>query len=217
MFQDAYGPWPKIAKGPQYDFHRSGQNDGRSYDDHMHDVYEETLNTLKRACEHGLDFITFIHGNSTSGIGKRTSRSVIRELMRSKEATPYIVRKECIQHETIFVACLKPNKAAKENRLNQKKRVLNRVRDFIEAEQLPIIRRLNGLATSPKWADSFWPTFEKMKSSLEPTEVMSKLGVRITNAFDSLKRKLPPFAGCEIPQTEITEIEKMIENARFHE
>lgn len=59
---------------------------------------------VRKAQEDGRAFIMFIHGWSTSRRGKTTSRSVVRGFMRSKDATPFIVRAGCIQHETVFVA-----------------------------------------------------------------------------------------------------------------
>ena len=84
-----------------------GEHDGLSYDDRMAGVYTGALQILKKAQEQGDKWIMFIHGNSTSRPGKKTSRSQIRALMRSSEATPYIIRKECIQHWTVFVAAVR--------------------------------------------------------------------------------------------------------------
>ncbi len=48
----------------------------------------------------------------TDGETQTTARSVIRGLMRSKAATPYIVRNQCIQHHSCFVAAIRPLKSA---------------------------------------------------------------------------------------------------------
>jgi hypothetical protein len=55
-------------------------------------------------------YIMFVHGRSTSRQGKTTARSVVRKFMRSSEATPYIERRCSIQHETVFVARIKPKR-----------------------------------------------------------------------------------------------------------
>jgi hypothetical protein len=52
-------------------------------------------------------YVMFIHGWSTSMPGKTTARSVVRGFMRLPEATPLIVRSECIQYNTIFRAKLR--------------------------------------------------------------------------------------------------------------
>jgi len=54
--------------------------------------------------------VLYMHGKSTSRNGKQTSRSVVREIMRGKAATPYIDRRCCIQHDSVFVAALKQRK-----------------------------------------------------------------------------------------------------------
>lgn len=77
----------------------------------MHEAYLKTYEALKKAFDEGFDSIIFEHGSSTSGPGKTTARSQIRSLMRSKEATPYIDRKRCIQHDSVFVAVFKPRSA----------------------------------------------------------------------------------------------------------
>ena len=42
-----------------------------------------------------------------------TARSQVRSFMRSKDATPLIDRRGCIQHETVFVAKLRSTDATK--------------------------------------------------------------------------------------------------------
>jgi hypothetical protein len=74
----------------------------------MDEVHSEALNALKLAQENGAKYIIFTHAWSTSRLGKTTARSVVRSLMRSPEATPYIVRRDCVQHDTVFVAAIRP-------------------------------------------------------------------------------------------------------------
>jgi hypothetical protein len=65
--------------------------------------------SLRRAQEQGCSHVMFIHGWSTSlGWKRTTARSVVRGFMRSKKATPLIERKSCIQHDSVFVAKVRP-------------------------------------------------------------------------------------------------------------
>jgi hypothetical protein len=94
----------------EVDFHRSGENDGLDYHERMDRVYEDALAALKQAQSDGVPYVMFRHGWSTSvGWSQTTSRSVVRGLMRSKVATPFIVRSRCIQHESVFIAAIRPN------------------------------------------------------------------------------------------------------------
>ncbi len=103
--------WVEYRKLPdllEYDYHLSGDNCGGSYYSNMENVLKGALRCIKKAQDDGKKFVLFTHGWSTSRIGKTTTRSQIRKLMRSKEATPYIVRKDCIQHYSVFLAAIKP-------------------------------------------------------------------------------------------------------------
>jgi hypothetical protein len=62
---------------------------------------------LGEAQRNGRSHIMFIHGSSTSRPGQTTARSQVRKFMRSSAATPFIERKHCIQHDTVFVAKLR--------------------------------------------------------------------------------------------------------------
>jgi len=73
-------------------------------------VYSDALEALKNAQLNKLDYVVFTHGWSTSRPGTITSRSHVRKLMRSREATPYIIRRNCIQHHSVFVAAIRPTK-----------------------------------------------------------------------------------------------------------
>jgi len=106
------GDWTRFRALPgvvEVDFHRSCEEYDCSYDDLMAGLRDEALNRLKRAQKDRARYVLFCHGWSTSKRWKRrTTRSVVRGLMRSPDATPYIVRKECIQHRTVFVAAVRP-------------------------------------------------------------------------------------------------------------
>jgi hypothetical protein len=76
------------------------------------------LSAIREAYTRGVPYVLLVHGNSTSRPGKTTQRSMIRSLMRSKDATPYIVRSECIQHHTVFVAKIRSPKTTVTDRLS---------------------------------------------------------------------------------------------------
>jgi DNA-nicking Smr family endonuclease len=71
----------------------------------------EVVNIVKAKLEEARlnrrSHVMIIHGSSTSRRGKTTARSQVRGFMRSKDATPLIDHKECIQHNAVFVAKLK--------------------------------------------------------------------------------------------------------------
>jgi hypothetical protein len=92
----------------EIDLHH-GRRDVRSmtYDDAMREVEATVRTALQKASERGREYVMFIHGWSTSRPGATTARSVVRGFMRSREATPFIERAACIQHEAVFVAKLK--------------------------------------------------------------------------------------------------------------
>lgn len=78
------------------------------YWEKMRQVWERSLDALKRAQAEGKKFVLFKHGWSTSRIGKTTSRSQVRKLMQSREATPFIIRRNSIKHDTVFLASIRP-------------------------------------------------------------------------------------------------------------
>lgn len=109
-FRPGGGSWTDYRGLPnltEVDFHWSGRMSG-SYWENMQEVYETALDAIRSAQDGGISYVMLRHGSSTSGPGKTTSRSVIRGLMRSPEATPFIVRSRCIQHPTVFVAAIRP-------------------------------------------------------------------------------------------------------------
>ena len=96
----------------EHDFHRSqsGQNqtDWQPYAERMQAIYDETIVVLAAAQRQGKRFVLFTHGSSTSRPGTTTSRSQVRKAMQSAIATPLLIRRECIQQETVFLAAIKP-------------------------------------------------------------------------------------------------------------
>jgi hypothetical protein len=113
MFKKGYGDWTQYRKLPQaieVDFHYSdfGPKDV-PYDEAMDAVWTTAFEAIQKAYNQGVQYVIFRHGWSTSRIGKTTTRSQIRKLMRSHDATPYIRRSACIQHESVFVAAIRPS------------------------------------------------------------------------------------------------------------
>lgn len=110
-FRGAGGDWKALrtlaaqSTGAEIDFHWH-EPGGTSvpYRERMQKVHAYALTTLRIAQERGVRWLILRHGSSTSGPGRETARSVIRGLMRSSDATPYIVRKECVQHASVFLA-----------------------------------------------------------------------------------------------------------------
>ena len=106
-FRSEDGDWTRFRalKPREFDLHRSEW--GRRevpYWVAMNEVREDTLSELVAARKSGAEWLLIRHGNSTSGPGKTTARSVVRGIMRSRAATPFIVRRDCVQHEAVFLA-----------------------------------------------------------------------------------------------------------------
>ena len=111
MFKKETGDWTRyrqLAPNVEIDFHYLDQ--GRReipYWEAMDKVSAETLAALKDAYERGIPYVIFTHGRSTSRLGKTTARSQVRNVMRSSDATPYVIRSSCIQHDSVFVAAIR--------------------------------------------------------------------------------------------------------------
>ena len=99
-----------LLRRDEIDFHYGPRDLGVGYGEAMQDIEKTVLAVLQRAFEQQRPYVMFTHGWSTSGSGKTTARSVVRGVMRSKHATPYIDRSGCIQHEIVFVAKIKRSK-----------------------------------------------------------------------------------------------------------
>jgi hypothetical protein len=95
-------------EGLEIDFHPdTNEPDYLPFYEKMEKARSLSLAAIKRAQKEGIPWVLFTHGHSTSRIGATTYRSVVRGLMRSKDATPYIIRKNCIQHYSVFVAAIR--------------------------------------------------------------------------------------------------------------
>jgi hypothetical protein len=110
------GDWTKyrkqfgLSETDEIDLHYGPRDRNvTSYDKAMADIEQCVRDRLREAQENGREYIMFNHGHSTSSRGRTTARSVVRGFMRSIKATQFIVRAECIQHSTVFVAKIKNN------------------------------------------------------------------------------------------------------------
>lgn len=114
MFKNECRNWTEYREFPdvwEYDFHRFNPNINAPkppYYELMDAVYVEAKRVLKTAQDKGYQYVLFTHGWSTSRMGETTTRSQIRKLMKGKDATPFILRKNCIQHDSVFVAAIHP-------------------------------------------------------------------------------------------------------------
>lgn len=73
----------------------------------MESVRAEALAALQEVQEAGTRYVLFLHGWSTSGPNSETARSQVRSLMRSPDASPYIIPSECIEHNSVFLAAIR--------------------------------------------------------------------------------------------------------------
>ena len=110
-FKREFGDWTQYRKLPsvvEVDFHQSEDAPRElPYWEAMGEIRGIAFEALKAAQKAGDRYVLFTHGWSTSRRGKTTARSEVRSLMRSPAATPYIVRRECIQHDSVFVAAVR--------------------------------------------------------------------------------------------------------------
>ena len=114
MFKNASGNWTdfrKLEPTPvEINFHVEGDDSAKPpYYEIMQDNAKTTIDALRTAQANGDGYVLFIHGSSTSHRGKTTTRSVVRGIMRSPDATPYILRSKCIQHYSVFLAAIRAN------------------------------------------------------------------------------------------------------------
>jgi hypothetical protein len=88
----------------EVDLHFGRRDPHVPYSEVMADVQRRVEESLRKAQANGRFYLMFVHGSSTSRPGQTTARSVVRSFMRSKEATPFIVKAQSIQHPTVFIA-----------------------------------------------------------------------------------------------------------------
>jgi hypothetical protein len=111
-FQKGWDNWESYRRPDclEVDLH-FGKRDrqAKTYEQAMDEVTALVERTLREAQQDGRPYVMFIHGRSTSRRGKMTARSRVRGFMRSPKATPLIERSHCIQHQTIFLAKVRPS------------------------------------------------------------------------------------------------------------
>ncbi len=105
--------WTEYRKLPgvmrEVDFHPGSTDLPPDFGDL--DYYEKiavwenlTLSALKEAHRDGIEWVMFRHGQSTSRMGATTARSSVRKVIRGRDATPFILRSQCIKNHSVFVA-----------------------------------------------------------------------------------------------------------------
>ena len=107
IYQDDFnwGEWQGRTDVKTVDFHW-GKRQGIFWE-WAAEVYEMATEALKTAQAEGLSYVLFKHGSSTSDAGKTTARSIVRAIVRSKEATPYIVRRDTIQARSSLLVAIR--------------------------------------------------------------------------------------------------------------
>ena len=100
-----------LTRDDEIDLH-FGRRDGSvmTYDEAMGGIGERVRAALQNGQNKGRPYIMFVQRPINVAPGKTTARSIVRQFMRSSEATPYIERRGSIQHETVFVARIKPKR-----------------------------------------------------------------------------------------------------------
>ena len=88
----------------EIDFHFGARELGSDFFSNMVEVERMVEKALRDAQKRGRPYVLFRHGWSTSRRGRASARSVVRQFMRSKLATPLIERRECIVHFSVFLA-----------------------------------------------------------------------------------------------------------------
>ena len=100
LFRSRFGLTPE----DEVDLHFGAAIRGGDFRENMLEVERIVEKALRSAQERRRPYVLFTHGWSTSRRGRTSARSVVRQFMRSKEATPLIERKVCIQHYSVFLA-----------------------------------------------------------------------------------------------------------------
>jgi hypothetical protein len=98
-----------LTREDEIDLHFGRRDPHTPYENVMAEVGELVEKELRKAQKSGRPYLMFVHGRSTSRPGQTTARSVVREFMRSPAATPLIERNGCVQHDTVFVAKIRPD------------------------------------------------------------------------------------------------------------
>jgi hypothetical protein len=119
-FQSGSGDWTRyrsqfnLSKSDEIDLHFGRRDRSIPYDQAMAELTGIIEASVHKARHEGRSYVMFTHGSSTSRPGKTTARSQVRSFMRAKAATPLIERGKCIQHDSVFIAKLRPLALASE-------------------------------------------------------------------------------------------------------
>jgi hypothetical protein len=103
MFKKIEGDWQNLRNLPglmEVDLHFGRGRPGEFWEN-MAEVADIVEKALRDAQKEGFQYVMFSHGHSTSRPGRTTARSIVRAIMRSKEATPFIIKNQSMQHNTV--------------------------------------------------------------------------------------------------------------------
>ena len=109
MFKKIKGDWKDLANTAdiKVDLHFGRGAPGQFWNN-MAEVAGIVEKTLREAQANGNRYVIFMHGYSTSRPGQMSARSIVRGIMRSKESTPFIIKSQSMQHDSVFVAAIRP-------------------------------------------------------------------------------------------------------------
>jgi len=102
--------WRNHPKTFVEDYH-DGPEHGIPYWEHLIIWHKRTMEALIKAQKEGYEYILFTHGSSTSWQGNQTARSEVRKIMRGKKGTPFLIRKNCIDYGSSFLAAIRQKMA----------------------------------------------------------------------------------------------------------
>jgi hypothetical protein len=107
QFKPFHGDWITLRSlNPrEVDLNFGRRERDKEYGQMMEDLRNRVAAELREAQEHGQQYVLFRHGSAASlGWSGTTARSAVRSFMRSADATPFVVRKECLQGDSVFLA-----------------------------------------------------------------------------------------------------------------
>jgi hypothetical protein len=109
MFKKVKGDWKNLKdmSAMIVDLH-FGRGEPGQFSNNMAEVADIVMQEIKAAQAKGCAYVTFMHGYSTSKPGETTARSIVRGIMRSKESTPFVIKSQSMQHNSVFVAAIRP-------------------------------------------------------------------------------------------------------------
>ena len=109
MFKKIKGDWKDLANTADIKVNlHFGRGEPGQWSNNMAEVSGIVTKTLRDAQAEGCRYVLFMHGYSTSRPGQMSARSIVRGIMRSKESTPFIIKSQSMQHNSVFVAAIRP-------------------------------------------------------------------------------------------------------------